>query len=196
VSLPAIPLNKMLELGYQGRDLALAQTMWPDLTEHQLVLLFMTGARAGLNPALGQIVWVDRGPYVTASGLQVIAARRINQIDKFLEWSADGENWRPVPFDGIAYARCTITYTTPIDRQTVKTARSVVALSEFIPKRQNGLKPGDPWVRMPGHMLGKVAYAHALREAAPLEMGGLYSVDEATTFTSYEGDVLDEEVED
>jgi hypothetical protein len=35
-----------------------------------------------------------------------------------------------------------------------------------------------------------------LREAAPLEMGGLYSVDEATTFTSYEGDVLDEEVED
>jgi hypothetical protein len=44
-------------------------------------------------------------------------------------------------------------------------------------------------------MLGKVAYAHALREAAPLEMGGLYSVDEAPSFTNYDGEHVDDDME-
>ena len=194
-NVPAVPLSKVLELGYRPRDIALAQTMFPTLDERQLVVLFLTGARAGLNPALGQLVWIDRGPFITSSGLQVIASRRMNLIDKLIEWSKDGEEWKPVPIDGSEFCRCRLVYTTPIDLQTQRIATSVVSLREFVPQRRDGLKPGDPWARMPSHMLGKVAYAHALREAAPLEMGGLYSVDEAPSFTNYDGEHVDDDME-
>ena len=52
-----------------------------------------------------------------------------------------------------------------------------VSLDEYIGKKSNG-EPNGQWASKPATMIRKVALSQALREAYPLEMGGLYEAEE------------------
>lgn len=74
-----------------------------------------------------------------------------------------------------AWARVYIKgYSVPIE--------DAVSMDEYFPKRQ--LKPSEPWARMPATMIRKVAVVHALREAFPEDLQGLYDASEMNVNTN------------
>lgn len=52
-----------------------------------------------------------------------------------------------------------------------------VSLDEYMGRKADG-SPNSQWARMPGTMIRKVAIVHALREAFPVAIGGLYAQEE------------------
>lgn len=186
---PAIP--SPTSLGYRGRDIFLAKSVFPALSDRQLLELFTVGARMGLNPALGHLAWIGGKPFVTREGLRVISGREIIIFDKIQEWG-DEEHWwdRPLPIS--QYARCTLAYTErgSLDPEATRKAVSTVALVEFCPESP---KPNSPWSKFPLFMLSKIAEVNCLREAIAKSMGGVYSTDEAPMIVpDYEGEPVDE----
>lgn len=190
------PPSKIAQLGFKGRDVALAKSIFPRLTDSELLFLFTMGARLGLNPALGHLVWIDGKPAITREGLRVVTSRQIVIKDKKQEWRSDEEGWVDFPKRGSTYARCTIRYKRTsrpglFDEEAFATA--TISLAEFTVPQRQGKKPG-PWQEIPLHMLMKVAESNCLREAMSDILGGIYSTDEATTYVAdYEGEHVDEE---
>lgn len=60
-------------------------------------------------------------------------------------------------------------YDTPIS--------DTVSLAEYMGRKKDG-SPNGQWAKMPATMIRKVAISHALREAFPRDLQGLYSADE------------------
>lgn len=136
--------------------------------------------RTGLDPFLKQIYSIRRGDKTTIQvgidGLQTIARRTVTKTgEAFGEapilWCGTDGVWRDIwlPLQAPAAAKAVV-------KRGNGTFTAVALFREFAPT-YNG-KLSGLWAKMPAHMIGKVAMAHALRQAFPAEMSGVYTDDE------------------
>lgn len=136
--------------------------------------------RTGLDPFLKQIYSIRRGDKTTIQvgidGLQIIARRTVTKTgEAFGEapilWCGTDGVWRDIwlPLQPPAAAKAVV-------KRGNGTFTAVALFREFAPM-YNG-KLAGLWAKMPAHMIGKVAMAHALRQAFPAEMSGVYTDDE------------------
>ena len=136
--------------------------------------------KTGLDPFLKQIYFIRRGDKLTIQvgidGLQTIARRAVAKTgEAFGEapilWCGGDGVWRDIwlsPNPPAAAKACV--------KRGEGTFTAVALFREFAPV-YNG-KLSGLWAKMPAHMIGKVAMAHALRQAFPAEMSGVYTDDE------------------
>jgi len=139
----------------------------PPLSNAELCVYLKQAARAKLDPFSKQIYAIRRGGRLTIQvgidGLRAIAERTGTYAgsDDY-RYESDEKSKTPKT------ATCTVYRL--VGGQRVPTTRTV-RWAEF-----GG--SGGQWAKMPYHMLGKVAEAHALRAAFPQDLSGLYSEDE------------------
>lgn len=136
--------------------------------------------KTGLDPFQKQIYLIRRGDKSTIQvgidGLQTIARRTVTKTgEAFGEapilWCGTDGVWRDIwlPLQPPAAAKAVV-------KRGEGTFTAVALFREFAPM-YNG-KLSGLWAKMPAHMIGKVAMAHALRQAFPAEMSGVYTDDE------------------
>lgn len=136
--------------------------------------------KTGLDPFQKQIYLIRRGDKSTIQvgidGLQTIARRTVTKTgEAFGEapilWCGTDGAWRDIwlPLQPPAAAKAVV-------KRGEGTFTAVALFREFAPM-YNG-KLSGLWSKMPAHMIGKVAMAHALRQAFPAEMSGVYTDDE------------------
>lgn len=136
--------------------------------------------KTGLDPFQKQIYLIRRGDKSTIQvgidGLQTIARRTVTKTgEAFGEapilWCGTDGVWRDIwlPLQAPAAAKAVV-------KRGNGTFTAVALFREFAPM-YNG-KLAGLWAKMPAHMIGKVAMAHALRQAFPAEMSGVYTDDE------------------
>ena len=136
--------------------------------------------KTGLDPFQKQIYLIRRGDKSTIQvgidGLQAIARRTVMKTgEAFGEapilWCGTDGVWRDIwlPLQAPAAAKAVV-------KRGEGTFTAVALFREFAPM-YNG-KLSGLWAKMPAHMIGKVAMAHALRQAFPAEMSGVYTDDE------------------
>jgi phage recombination protein Bet len=163
----------------------LRRHVMPDATEAELDLATRFCERTRLDPLSGQVHFIRRRgregaaplrPQVSIDGFRLIAERTggyAGQVGPW--WCGDDEVWHEVWLD---------------DRRPPRAARvgvlrrgfpeplyAVAHWHSYVQKDREG-KPTRFWTTMPEVMLAKVAEALALRKAFPLELGGIYSVEE------------------
>lgn len=155
------------------------------MTEAQFEEFLLICERSGLDPMRGTImpmflpVYNDKGkvlytemrPYTTVDGMAELA-QQTGMYGGLLgmEWcGGDGvwkDSWLADEPPAAARAR--------VKRLGTDEAITMVAMrKEFMPK-----KPSSFWRSMPSHMLGKCAFAIALRWAFPQALQGIYASEE------------------
>lgn len=136
--------------------------------------------KTGLDPFQKQIYLIRRGDKSTIQvgidGLRTIARRAVMKTgEAFGEapilWCGGDGVWRNVWLSQQAPAAAKTSV-----KRGEGTFTAVALFREFAPM-YNG-KLSGLWAKMPAHMIGKVAEAHALRKAFPAEMSGMYTDDE------------------
>ena len=70
-----------------------------------------------------------------------------------------------------------------------------VSVDEYMGRKADG-SPNAQWTKMPGTMIRKVALVHALREAFPVALGGLYAQEEMSDVSGMNLDTAAVEVPD
>lgn len=150
------------------------------ITPGDLQIFLHECQKTGLDPFLKQIYSIRRGDKTTIQvgidGLQTIARRTVTKTgEAFGEapilWCGTDGVWRDIWLSQQAPAAAKACV-----KRGQGTFTAVALFREFAPI-YNG-KLSGLWAKMPAHMIGKVAMAHALRQAFPAEMGGVYTDDE------------------
>ena len=154
----------------------------------ELLVFLRTCQKTGLDPFRKQIYLVtqrdETSPtgykstiQVDLNGLLTIARRTVMEtgeafsIAPILWCGTDGE-WYDVWPDPQWYP----TGAKACVKRGEETFTEVALFREFAPFKDGRLT--GLWDKMPSHMIGKVALAHALRSAFPVELSGFYTDDE------------------
>lgn len=169
---------------------ALAQLGVQDASPEDLAVFLHQAQRTGLDPFARQIYMIGRWDsrsgrmrqtiQTSIDGFRVVAARRAADMGVPLSISAarladprTGE-WREVLPTGVLPLAAKVTV------RLGDGTFEAVALMEEYQQRGKGGTPMGLWGRMPTTMLAKCAEALALRKACPMDLSGLYTVDEMT----------------
>lgn len=150
------------------------------VTPGDLHIFLATCQQTGLNPFLKEIYLIRRGDKSTIQvgidGLLTIADRITAKTGEAygispIYWCGGDGVWRDVWLPATPPAAAKV-----IVKRRQETFTAVALFREFAPV-YNG-KLSGLWAKMPAHMIGKVAMAHALRRAFPAAMSGVYTDDE------------------
>ena len=171
-------------------------------TNEELRLFALHCSRTGLDPFSGQIHFIKRGGkpsfQTSIDGFRVIAERSKSyrgqtevqfgeDIEKkmyYTEWE-NGRSFEKQVVKKVPSSATIGVYREGFDHPLKVT----VYFNEFCPSRKNQ----QMWLKMPKHMLAKVAEAHALRKAFPNDLSGLYTDDEMAQAEGSDVEVTDPE---
>ncbi len=171
---------------YSQEQLELVKrTICVGATDDEFQLFMGVCQRTGLDPFTRQLHAVKRYDFkqkrevmaiqIGIDGFRLIAQRtgEVNGQDGPYWCGPDGV-WKELwTGDGPPYAAKMNVYRKGSDRPFTGIAK----YSQFVAKTKDG-RPNHIWQTMPDHMIAKVAEAHALRKAFPMELSGLYEAAE------------------
>lgn len=155
----------------------------PDLSDDEAQLVLGTSKRTGLDVFSKQLYAVKRFDkhtnkkvltiMVGIDGFRSIASRTGELDGSETHWCGPDGQWADIWLaDGAPTAARTQVWRKGCSRPFVGVAK----FSSYCQRRDG--KPSGLWASMPDTMIAKCSEALALRRAFPLELSGLYSVDE------------------
>lgn len=184
--------STMSELGYQLARLTpdqkhlLTDTIAKNATDDELELFLYQARAKGLDPFSGQIWFVKYDPNKAGTimtgvhGLTLIAERTGTYAGIAGTWwcGPDGQ-WSEIWLKTDPPAAAKVTVRKLMVSGNMIDTTAVVMWDEYgKPGRAKDRSGRGTWHTLPATMIAKVARAHALREAFPAEMSGLYTREE------------------